>query len=253
MPVTMFDAVTIGEIPANPPAVAGYVGGAFPTYSQLVARFPKASHLSIAVNAGEDAECLDVETGDAIPSDAAVWYRRQVARGVKRPVFYADTSTMPAVIAALKKAKVARKNYRLWTAHYTNVAHIEPGSDATQWTDAAFGRNLDESECVDNFFTDPPAPKPVVNPPHYEWFPTGPFPSPWGKLNERKTVEAYDGARKHPILQAVYLKWVLEPRLQFLAARVEKEIKTNPKGNRVNRRGWRYRQLLARSKGQRFV
>lgn len=256
--LTMWDAIDVSQIPANPPAVAGYVGGAWPNFATLVSRFPKAQHLSIAVNSGEDAECLDIENGDAVPGDAPAWFARQKARGVTRPCFYANTSTMPAVLANLNGAKINRADYRVWTAHFTGVAHIEPGSDATQWTDAALGRNLDCSECVANFFGDPPAPKPVVNPINYTWFPTGPFPSPYGNLNERSVVEHYDGARKHPLMFKLFLK-SLEAQLGWLADRVAFEAITaqpNKDGSPswgVDHRGWRYQQLIHRSQGQRFV
>src|ERR1035438_1080131 len=53
--VRMYDSVDLNEFPPNPEAVAGYVGGKWPTYAPLVKKFPKAHHLSIAVNAAEDA------------------------------------------------------------------------------------------------------------------------------------------------------------------------------------------------------
>ncbi len=155
VPVTaMFDSVDLAQFPPNPPAVAGYVGGYWPTYAALVRKFPKARHLSIAVNAGEDAECLDVETGDATPAQAPAWVRRQLSRGVKRPVVYANLSTMPAVVAALTGAGIARASVRLWVAQYAQpaVAHIPAGCDACQWTDRAFGRNLDQSLLHPSFF-----------------------------------------------------------------------------------------------------
>ncbi len=151
-PITMYDSVDISQIPFGAPAVAGYVGGSWPTYNELRARFPHAHVLSIAVNAGEDAECLDIENGDATPGDAVGWFHRQKARGVKRPCFYAGIFVIGTVIQLLKQAGINRSEYRVWTPHYTYVAHIEPGSDATQWTDKALGRNLDQSLCRPDFF-----------------------------------------------------------------------------------------------------
>ncbi len=148
----MYDSTEPGQIPASAPTVAGYVGGNWPTFHELVARFPRAHRLSIAVNSGEDADCLDIEKGDATPADAPAWFHRQKARGVDRPCFYASLSIMPDVMAVLEKAGIQRHEYRLWVAHYTYVPHIEPGYDACQWTDRALGRNLDESLCVDDFF-----------------------------------------------------------------------------------------------------
>lgn len=151
-PIVMYDSIDVNQIPAGAQAVAGYVGGHWPTFSSLERKFPNAKRLSIAVTAEENAECLDVENGDAGPTQAPGWVRRQHARGIVRPVVYANLSTMPQVIAALARNGITRDQYRVWTAHYTNAAHIEPGSDATQWTEHGFGRNLDISLCHLTFF-----------------------------------------------------------------------------------------------------
>lgn len=147
---TMYDTTDPAtDLPQHyPPAVAGYVNGAWPSYNGLIKRYPRAKHLSITVNAGADARCLDVETGDATPAEAPAWVRRQHARGIARPVVYANTSTMPAVIAALEANSILRHEYLVFTAHYTGVPHIEPGSDATQWESVERpGANYDTSEC----------------------------------------------------------------------------------------------------------
>lgn len=151
--IVMYDSIEIGTVPPGPEAVAGYVGGAWPTYKELVKRFPKAHHLSIAIAASEDADCLDIENGDATSGEAAAWVKRQHARGIARPVVYASLSTMPAVLNALAKAGIPRKAVRVWTAHYTYKPHIELGSDATQYDDKALGRNLDISLCKPDFFS----------------------------------------------------------------------------------------------------
>ena len=151
--VTMYDSIEVSAIPANAEAVAGYVGGKWPTYHSLLVKFPDAKHLSIAVNAEEDAVCLDIEAGDANPSQAPAWVRKQHSRGVKRPVLYASLSAMPEVKQALVADHIKRSEFRLWAAHYTYKPHIEPGYDATQWTDKALGRNLDCSLCSPSFFS----------------------------------------------------------------------------------------------------
>lgn len=158
-PFAMFDSVDgAAVIPTDAAAVAGYVGGQWPNYQALVHAFPHAKHLSVAVNASEDADCLDVESGDATAAQAPAWIARQVKRGVKLPVVYTSVSN----VAALLSAGVKRDGIRLWTAHYTNTAHIcSPAcgngmtttADATQWTDNALGRNLDESLCNGSFLT----------------------------------------------------------------------------------------------------
>lgn len=157
----MFDSIEISQIPAYADAVAGYVGGAWPTFSLLASAFPNAHRLSIAISASEDAEALDIETGDATPAQAPGWAKRQQARGVARPVLYANLSTMPAVLSELSAAGIPRSQVRLWSAHYGAGAHICGPStcghgtamDGTQWTDTALGRNLDQSLLSADFFT----------------------------------------------------------------------------------------------------
>ena len=171
MTITMFDSTDISQIPASAQAVAGYVNGKWQTYPHLVAAFPHAHVLSIAVSASADADCLDIETGDATPAQAAAWYARQKARGVARPCLYASAFIMDTeVIPAITRAGISRAGVRLWSAHYTRAAHIcGPSScrelgiaaDGTQWTNRAMGRNLDQSLLADDFFVTPPAPKPA--------------------------------------------------------------------------------------------
>ena len=167
--LTMYDAIDITQIPPGATAVAGYVSGRWPTAAHLAATFPRAQLLTIAVTAADDAECLDIETGDATPADAAGWYERQKARGITRPCLYASASVMESsVVAVILAAGIARTSVRLWSAHYTLEPHIcGPAScremsieaDGTQWTDRAMGRSLDESLLVADFFgtTPPPA------------------------------------------------------------------------------------------------
>lgn len=158
---TMYDSVTLGEIPANAEAVAGYTSGHWPTFPDVVTRWPKAKHLSIAVNAEHDADCLDIEPGDATPDQAPAWVRRQVLRGVKKPVVYSSVSQMPTVLSVLKASGIDRSQVRVWTAHYTFREHrcdkacgfgFNTTSDATQYTDKALGKNLDASLISDSFF-----------------------------------------------------------------------------------------------------
>jgi len=160
--IVMFDSVDVPEIPANAEAVAGYTSGLFPTFPVLQQQFQNAKRLSIAVTSSNDAECLDVEPGDAEPRDAPAWVRRQKERGVRKPVVYASLSTMPTILSVLAQNGISRGEVRLWSAHYTHHAHIcspacgfgfQTRADATQWTDEAMGRNLDQSLCDGSFFT----------------------------------------------------------------------------------------------------
>src|SRR5690242_10317159 len=122
--ITMFDSVTASALPAGDFAYAGYVNGRFANIPQIRARFPGSDILSIAVFASADADCLDIEQGDATPAEAAGWVVRQLARGAARPCLYASVSTMNQVVAAMHAAGVPRSQLRLWSAHYTFRPHI---------------------------------------------------------------------------------------------------------------------------------
>jgi peptidoglycan hydrolase-like protein with peptidoglycan-binding domain len=160
--ITMFDSISVSELPAGSGyAYAGYVNGRWQTYSAIKSKFPGSQVLSIAVSAGSDADCLDVETGDATPEQAASWVLRQLARKAWRPCLYASVSTMGSIVAGLEAAGIGVSTLRLWSAHYGEGTHIcGPASckqlaisaDGTQWTDSALGRSLDQSLLSDSFF-----------------------------------------------------------------------------------------------------
>jgi len=159
--ITMFDDVNLDLIPAKAEAVAGYVNGRWPTFPEVVRRWADSKHLSIAVTASADAECLDIERGDAEVFQAPEWFVRQRKRGVARPAFYISVSEAAGLEAELARNGVKRSAYRLITAHYTGVAHrctsecgfgFKDKADATQWTDKALGRSLDETLCAPDFF-----------------------------------------------------------------------------------------------------
>jgi hypothetical protein len=177
--LTMYDSIDLTQFPASVDFAAGYVNGKWPTARELAARYPHAQILTIAVTSGADAGALDIETGDATPADAPGWHKRQRARGAARPCLYANASTMQAgIVPLVQSGAIPRAAVRLWSAHYTEVAHIcGPRScravsidmDGTQWTDRAAGRNLDQSLLLPGFFgaaaAPPPRPVPPAAPP----------------------------------------------------------------------------------------
>lgn len=161
-----FDSVNLSVIPARPAAVAGYLSGNWPTYMLLAHAFPSAVRIPVAIRAlpvypslvGRMV-CLDIEPGDATASEAGAWDRGELRLGVK-PCDYANLSTMPQVRASIAAAGVKRSQVFEWDADWTFTPHLDAGYDATQWTDHALGRNLDESTATLAFLGLRPAPKP---------------------------------------------------------------------------------------------
>ena len=159
---TMFDSTTPGSIPKNAEIVAGYVGGAWPTYGSLAGLFPGAIHVSIAANATEVAEVLDVETGDATPAEVPAWLEKVRATGID-PTIYCNLSTWPEVRLQCQRENVPEPHY--WIADPTGVDHVVPGSVATQWAWPAHGSpgHYDISTTIAGWPTEvhAPAPPPV--------------------------------------------------------------------------------------------
>jgi len=171
---TMYDTTTIGTVPNDPFALAGYVGGWWPTFGPLTRTWPRAHTVSIAINAKERAACLDVEPGDATPGQVAAWDRGQQRAGVERPCDYSDWSEwVNEIRPALERAGIHRSEVWEWDAFYNGRPHIDPSFDGTQYTDRCLGRNLDCSLVSKAFLSiarpplvakRPPAPKPKPSP-----------------------------------------------------------------------------------------
>ena len=161
----MYDDINTSLIPKDAEAVAGYIGGHWPTYTRVVAGWPHAKHLSIAVSTLYDADCLDVEPGDATIALAPAWVKRQLklrrekvkTYNTKLPWVYTSASWGNKLIAALRAAGLVQgQDYIWWSAHYDPARgkhfcspKCYPGllhtAQATQFTDKALGRHLDES------------------------------------------------------------------------------------------------------------
>lgn len=159
------DSIYPANLPAGADAYLGYVDGAWPDFLAEVAKFPGAPHvISMAVFPQDNAEGCDREPGDLAVGDIAAWVKRQLRRGVWRPIVYASASNMDACMQALRAGLVTRQEVRLLTAHYGAGQHIcGPHScgavsvdmDGTQWRDNAPGVGgalVDESALLANFF-----------------------------------------------------------------------------------------------------
>lgn len=142
----MFDGIVPGEVPAGAQLYAAYLDGNWADYSAMVARFPQAVHVSIAVSAGYDGgQVLDVENGDASPTGSVTWVVKRRAAGVD-PTVYCSMSNWSTVQAAFRARGVAQPHY--WIADYslgTNPA-IPAGAVALQYADRG---GYDESVVAD--------------------------------------------------------------------------------------------------------
>ena len=158
--LTMYDSVTVTDIPKEPAAVAAYINGIYKNIDEVRARFPRARILTISVTGDVVADCYDIEHGDYKASDVERLYHIAHDAGVWRPCFYAQLSgVMPQVKDELNKIPgLVREDVRLWVAYYNGLPDLPVTYDAHQFTDHALGRNLDESICSDTFF--PPASSP---------------------------------------------------------------------------------------------
>lgn len=155
----MADSIDPAALPAGMDAYAGYVGGRWPDFEAIASREKGARLLSVAIAADEDADCLDIENGDATVDQAPGWAKRQRARGVARPCLYTSVSNGAELMAVMSASGWPRGAYRLLTAHYGAGQHIcgprcggsdFPGTaDGTQWIDHG---GWDESLLAASFF-----------------------------------------------------------------------------------------------------
>jgi hypothetical protein len=150
---TMFDGITAADVPDGW-GVAGYVDGHWPDFTALVLRWPGVVHISIAASAGDDAKCLDVETGDATPAQAPAWTSRQRANGDPYPWVYCNESTWAEVIYEFAQQRVAAPLY--WIAQYDGVPVVPPGAIAKQHTNTP---GYDQSAVADYVPGIDPAPE----------------------------------------------------------------------------------------------
>jgi hypothetical protein len=230
----MYDSVDVSQIPADAEAVAGYTSGKWPTYNALVTRFPKAHHLSIAINAHEYARCLDVENGDATNAEAPGWFKNYAQKSAALPaIFYSSFSNIAALVKVLANAGIPRSAYLIWSADYFEGApRIDPGCDATQYWDKALGRNLDVSLCLDKFFGAEPAPKPV---------------NTWQPGDEHNWCVEWDRIVGKKELRYHLRRLYLRGRLLARRRQITKLANAHKNGWQLENRLYRYHQLQIRS------
>jgi hypothetical protein len=146
-PYLFYDSVTPSAIPSGH-VIATYSTGPYAVSPAQVAGRPV---LWIDTNGTDPAAAiLDVEPGDATPSQAASWASQKLSAhpDALARIYTAigEWSATQAAIATLP-AKM-RAHVRWWIADPTGYPHIVPGSDATQWY---WGSSYDISTATPRF------------------------------------------------------------------------------------------------------
>lgn len=258
-------------VPETKPEVIGsYWNGIYANTTVAREAFPHARHVQYDVNASEPrADILDIESGDAVPSQAPGW-SREYKGTLDHPGLYTSASNVMAVVTAMLDAGFKRDEFLVQSAHYTYEAHIcgprtcgEPQADATQYADHGHrGQNTDLSLFSDHFFGAVKPPKPDM---HYRYFDSKRRAILLGR-SERGLAETYDKLRarqtskKHP--QRAHLLW-LQGMLRIAAKRVAGAAeeahphlsvkKALAQTTPAEHYGWRHVQLSGRASGHRFI
>lgn len=162
LPKVMFDDTSVELIPPDAKAVACYTNGAYKNCAEVHVKFPHAHKVTIDVaNSNPAADFLDIERGDATIEDAPGWFREhQKRRPGTRPGFYISISEAQALESVLRAHGIKRREYKLWTAHYTFHPHVcgpktcgyPSKADGTQYTNWSHEHSLDQSLLKESFW-----------------------------------------------------------------------------------------------------
>lgn len=111
----MFDSTRASDIPVTAQIVAGYVDGIYAWSAADWAQFQTPLKIRIAVFAStNDGHVLDVEQGDATPSQAPGWAKMRRAAGID-PTIYCNRSNISAIRAAFAAAGEPEPHFWLAT------------------------------------------------------------------------------------------------------------------------------------------
>ena len=187
---TMYDSTDPGAIPAGAAIVAGYVDGAYVWPASGWARFPAATHVTIAVEPSSVADVLDFETGNpSTPLEVVAWVTTMRGHG-RRATVYCDRSSWPALRNTFALAGVAAPDW--WVADWTGSPHTLAGASAVQYANPpGSGGHFDLSTTVTGW---PSSPLPVPVPPAP---PKQPQPVPGGFMPPTLTPGTLSGAVKN--------------------------------------------------------
>lgn len=181
MTTTLYDSTTATDIPADAPAVAGYIDGAFANLAEVANLHPNKPLISITVTGIGGVRVADVESGDLTPMEGAEWAKSEIAAG-RRPTLYYARSTGQQIALCLNGAGVDPLAVDYWVADWTGSAHLITGSAATQYADpATSGGHFDLSEALDSWLSPIP-------------------PDPPDHLSEGETMTSWqDGGQNHVV------------------------------------------------------
>lgn len=149
------DSVTASSLARGKAVYAGYYNGSFANLTTIANRVgPGPIIVSVSPNGANGARAIDIESGDAVPSDAPrFWHNSnhggtgygQKDEGI--PIFYTSAGDVQSVINYLTWAGISRSKYLIWSAHWIGY-HIcgesvcgYPQADATQYSDAGYVDN----------------------------------------------------------------------------------------------------------------
>jgi hypothetical protein len=146
-PYLIYDSTTPQAIPAHH-EVATYADGNFAVPASQVAG---RNVMWVDTNGSDPhAQALDIEPGDATPTQAATWVQQKLtADPQSTAVLYTMKSDWPAVQASVATLPTwMQHQVRWWIADPTGVPHVVPGSNATQWY---WGQSYDISTATPGF------------------------------------------------------------------------------------------------------
>lgn len=241
------DAVTAANLDPNQKHAVFYADGPFANRTAVAAHCPQAKLYGITTwgQTGQGIFACDSETLDLTVPQTIAWVAEQVRLGVKLICVYANLNRWinEGLLAALAKYK---GRIRRWVAHYTNVRQIEPWADAEQYANPG---PIDRNVALANFFGDA-TPVPSF---HYERYDTKRRVLLGGSSEDRLARE-YDRWRatqtptQHPHRARLA---VLRGLLRIAAGRVYAVAHAKrPPSWDTNHRGFRFKYLRARAKGE---
>lgn len=133
----MADSVNPASLPDGFDVYGCYDDGAYNNAAAVKARFPGKTVLVFTVFPQDnEGDCLDVEQGDASPTDAPGWIVRRRSAGHGGPLVYCSESLLPTVKQCFVSAGVAEPGYIV--AAYPGEGPVipnEPNVVGHQWID----------------------------------------------------------------------------------------------------------------------